>query len=194
MDMASPAILERADVSARPSEELLYEVVNGERVELPPMSAYATWITGRLDHRLGYFAEMHALGTVVPEMLFILDSERNLRRRPDVAFVSSQRWPLGRAMPESGDWEVVPDLAVDVVSPNDLFEAVLAKIREYFQVGVSQVWIVIPSEKQVYVYTSPTDIRILTSSDELEASTLLPGFRTPVATLFKRETSAEMQK
>jgi Uma2 family endonuclease len=158
------------------------------------MSAYATWITSRLGNRLLSFAEMHALGTVVLEMLFILDPKRNLRRRPDVAFVSSQRWSLAREMPESGDWEVVPDLAVEVISPNDLFEVVLEKIAEYFLMGVRQVWIVIPSEKQVYVYASPTDVRILTSSDELEAGALLPGFRTPVATLFRRETSAEMQK
>src|SRR5262245_45117941 len=101
--MASSATLE--PITARP-EEALYEIVNGERVELPPMSAYATWIIGRLDHRLGPFAESHALGTVVPEMLFILDSERNLRRRPDVAFVSFERWPLGREIPETGDWAV----------------------------------------------------------------------------------------
>src|SRR5438445_9442273 len=122
MKMASPAILEPVEVTRRPTEEALYEVVNGERMELPPMSAYASWITGRLDQRLGPFAETHALGTVVPEALFILDAERDLRRRPDLAFVSSQRWPLGREIPESGDWAVVPDLAVEVVSPNDLFQ------------------------------------------------------------------------
>jgi Uma2 family endonuclease len=149
------------------------------------MSAYATWIAARLDHRLGPFAEMHALGTVVQDMLFILDAEGNLRRRPDVAFVSVERWPLGREIPESGDWDVVPDLAVEVISPNDLFQAVIAKMREYFEVGVRQAWIILPSEKQVYVYTSPTDVRILSSSDELEGGSLLPGFRLSVATLFK---------
>jgi Uma2 family endonuclease len=191
MNMASPAILEPVAVLAPPTEEALYEVVNGQRVELPPTSAYATWISSRLGHRLGPFAETHALGTVVLEMLFILDAERDLRRRPDLAFVSSQRWPLGREIPETGDWEVVPDLAVEVVSPNDLFQDVLAKMREYFQAGVSQVWIVLPAERQVYVYKSPTAVRILASSDELEGGTLLPGFRLSVATLFKSELPAQ---
>src|SRR5207245_7354599 len=137
------------------------------------------------------FADTHALGTVVVEMLFILDAERDLRRRPDVAFVSSQRWPLDRELPESGDWAVVPELAVEVVSPNDLLQNVLAKMREYFQVGVSQVWIVLPTERQVYVYNSPTDVRIRSSSDELDGGTLLPGFRLSVATLFTREVPAQ---
>lgn len=192
--MASPAVMEPVGVTARSAEEALYEVVNGQRRELPPMSAYASWITGRLDQRLGTFAESHALGTVVPEMLFVLDAEQNLRRRPDVAFVSTQRWPFGQEIPESGDWEVVPDLAVEVVSPNDLFEDVLAKVLEYFRVGVGQVWIIIPAHRRVYVYTSPTDVRILTASQELEGGTLLPGFRLSVATLFTREALAEAQK
>jgi Uma2 family endonuclease len=189
--MASPAVLEPVRVTARPTDEALYEVVNGERVELPPMGIYASWITGRLDHRLGPFVESHELGTVVPEALFILDAESNLRRRPDLAFVSAQRWPLDREIPESGDWQVVPDLAVEVVSPNDLIRDILAKMREYFEMGVRQVWIVIPEEKQVYVYTSRTEVRILSSADELDGGTLLPGFRLPVATLFKKETPAQ---
>ena len=182
--MASPAILE--PVTGRP-EEPLYEVDNGERVELPPMSAYASWINTRLGCQLFPFVETHALGTVVLEMLFILDPERDLRRRPDIAFVSSERWPLGQEIPETGDWAVIPDLAVEVVSPNDLFKDVFAKMREYFQMGVRQVWIILPEEKEVYVYNSQKDVRILGSSDQLDGGTLLPGFRLPVGTLFTRE-------
>src|SRR5205814_1449288 len=122
-------------------EDTLYEVVNGQRVELPSMGIYASWITGQLDRRLGFFVDEHRLGTVVPEALFILDTEHNLRRRPDLAFVSAERWPLDRLIPETGDWEVVPDLAVEVISPNDLFEDVLGKMHEYFDKGVRQVWI-----------------------------------------------------
>jgi Uma2 family endonuclease len=86
---------------------------------------------------------------------------------------------------------VVPDLAVKVVSPNDLFQHVLAKMREYFQAGARQVWIVLPVEGEVYVYNSPTDVRILSSCNELDGGTLLPGFRLSVATLFKTETPAQ---
>src|SRR5437879_13743849 len=79
------------------SDDALYEVVNGQRVELPPMSIYAVWIGSRLQARLAPFAEAKKLGTVVTEALFILDAANDLRRRPDVAFVSTERWPLDRA-------------------------------------------------------------------------------------------------
>jgi Uma2 family endonuclease len=107
-------------------DEPLYEIVNGQRVDLPPMSAYATWLASRLRGRLWPYAEDKGLGTFVTEMLFVLDAEHNLRRRPGVAFVSTARWPLDRALPETGDWDVVPDLAVEVISSNDVFKDVLA--------------------------------------------------------------------
>jgi Uma2 family endonuclease len=119
-------------------------------------------------------------------MLFILDAQRNLRRRPDVAFVSADRWPLDREIPTTGDWDVVPDLAVEVIRPNDIFQDVLTKLQEYFQYGVQLVWAVVPEAQQVYVYDSPTQVRILTIRDTLTGSTILPDFHLPLASLFQR--------
>jgi Uma2 family endonuclease len=171
-------------------DEALYEVVNGQRVELPPMSAYSTFVASRFFLEAGPFAAEHGLGIVVAEMLFILDPERNLRRRPDVAFVSAERWPLDRPIPEEGDWQVVPDLAVEVTSSHDLWDEVLAKVHEYFEKGVRQVWIVVPKRQQVFVFESPTRVRILTTAEELDGENLLPGLRLPVARLFQRQTAA----
>jgi Uma2 family endonuclease len=167
-----------------PPDEGLYEIVRGQRVELPPMSAESTWIASRLQTRIDVFAEEHRLGTVVTEMLFILDREINLRRRPDVAFVSVDRWPLDRNPPAEGDWDVVPDLAIEVVSPNDIFEDVLAKVGEYFEHGVRQVWVVAPRDQRVYLYDSRDAVRIVPASGDLETS-VLPGWRLPLATLFR---------
>jgi len=126
------------------------------------------------------------------EMLFILDAERNLRRRPDVAFVSADRWPLDREIPTTGDWAIVPDLAVEVISPNDIFKDIITKLREYFQYGVQLVWAVVPEAQQVYVYDSPTQVRILTIRDTLTGSKILPDFRLPLASLFQRSPSTQV--
>jgi Uma2 family endonuclease len=184
--MASPSLLvsEHETVLAV-QDEPLYEIVNGQRVDLPPMSAYATWLASCLHGRLGPYIEDKGLGTSVVAMLFVLDAEHDLRRRPDVAFVSTARWPLDRALPMIGDWEVVPDLAVEVISPNDVFKDVLAKVREYFHYGVQVVWVVAPEERQVYVYDSPTHVRILTRQDELTGGEVVPGFRLPLGLLFQ---------
>jgi Uma2 family endonuclease len=186
--MASPSVLEP---SPRPTdEEALYEVINGQRVELPPMSIYASWIASELHIDLGYFVRAGRLGTVVMETLLILDAQRELRRRPDVAFVSAQTWPLDRPVPEEGDWEVVPDLAIEVSSPNDRLDQVLAKMNEYFAYGVQQVWLVVPTRQYVLVFDAPTRVRILTAADELDGGSLLPGFRLPLTRLFQRQAQA----
>jgi Uma2 family endonuclease len=185
------ATMQPATAAVGPAkEEPLYEIVNGQKVELPPMSIFATWITSRLQSRLDPYAEAHGLGTVVTEGLFILDRVRDLRRRPDLAFVSAAKWPLDRPLPETGDWEMVPDLAVEVISPNDVFEDVLAKMEEYFRLGVGQVWIISPARRLVYVYDTPTTPRVLTAAAELEGGALLPGLRLPVGSLFQRQTQA----
>jgi Uma2 family endonuclease len=166
-------------------DEPLYEIAHGQRVDLPPMSAYATWLASCIHGLLWPYAREKGLGRSVAEMLFVLDAEHNLRRRPDVAFVSTARWPLDRVLPETGDWDVVPDLAVEVISPNDIFKDVLAKVREYFHYGVQVVWVVAPEEQQVYVYDAPTHVRILTVQDELTGVEVVPGFRLPLVQLFQ---------
>jgi len=168
-----------------PDNEALYEIVRGQRVELPPMSVYASWATGQLDRRLGPYVETHKLGWVIPEGLFIFDVELDERRRPDLAYVSAARWPLDRLLPETGDWAIVPDLAVEVISPNELFEAVLAKLQEYFDFGVQQVWLVVPKARKIYVYDSPTRVRVLTDADTLE-NTVVPGFTLQIGELFQK--------
>lgn len=168
-------------------EEPLYEVVNGQKVELAPTSIYSCRVASKLQTRLEVHAEAHRLGIAVTEALFILDPVKDLRRRPDVAFVSAAKWPLDRPLPESGDWEMVPNLAVEVVSPNDVAQEIFTKMREYFRLGVQQVWIIFPVDQEIYVYDSPTSPRVLTAADELDGGALLPGLRLPLGSLFQRQ-------
>jgi hypothetical protein len=70
--------------------EGLYEVVDGQIVEKPQMAAFEAWIASELGQLLGQFAKANRLGIVVVEMLFLIDRARNLQRRPDVAFVSTE--------------------------------------------------------------------------------------------------------
>src|SRR5437773_619823 len=109
-------------------EDALYEIVNGKYVELPPMSTFAGIVASRLTRNMGPFADNHHLGEVVSEILFGLAPSR--RRRPDVAFVSHQRWARGRPIPSGDPWPVVPNLAVEVLSPTDDAEPLMQKVVE----------------------------------------------------------------
>lgn len=166
-------------------DEPFYEVVDGKIVELAPMGAHEGWLAAELVGYLISFARQHRLGRVVPEVLFDLGPALQRKRRPDVAFVSYARWPRQRGVPHAEAWDVVPNLAVEVVSPSNTWDEMVNKVAEYFRAGVEGVWVIFASQEQVYVYDSPTQVRILTRADALTGEPVLPGFRLPVAALFE---------
>lgn len=182
--MSAGAMLESAEPRSR-DDESLFEIVDGQRVEIAPMSALACLIANALCQEINFHCRPLNVGQAVVEVLFHLALPIDRSRRPDVAFVSYTRWPRERPIdPDINAWGVVPNLAVEVVSPNYPAGELMEKIDEYFRAGVQVVWVVYPSRSMVYVYESPTRLRGLTRSDTLEGGDVLPGFRLPLQALF----------
>jgi Uma2 family endonuclease len=166
--------------------EEFYEIIDGKKVEMPPMSVYAGVIASRLSGAINGYAKPRKLGEAVTEVLFQLPTLVGRNRRPDVAYVSADRWPRGRPIPPKDNaWEVVPDLGIEVVSPSDFAEELLEKIEEYFRAGVRLVWVVYPLRRAVHVYESLDRIRGLRENSELEGDDVLPGFRLSLSELFE---------
>jgi Uma2 family endonuclease len=170
-------------VPAVPSDAL-YEVVDGQMVEVA-VGALQSLTASELQPRLHAFARNHGLGRAVMETLFDLTDQVGRKRRPDVAFVSYQRWPREQPVPEVEGWPVVPNLAVEIVSPTNRFEDVTAKMKEYFRAGVERVWVILPAPQEAYVYDSPRQVSIVTRSDKLVGAPILPGFELPLGELFE---------
>jgi Uma2 family endonuclease len=59
------------------------------------------------------------------------------------------------------------------------------RLTDYFASGAQIVWIIHPEEQFVEVCHSRTERRIVGLSGSLDGEHLLPGFRLPVADLFK---------
>jgi Uma2 family endonuclease len=176
-----------AATELRPDDpDALYEVVDGQIVE-KAMGAFEVHCAYELMWHLSAFAREHKLGTVQMEMLFLIDRESGLRRRPDGSFVSRDRWPIRKAVPRAEAWDVVPDLAVEVVSPSNGASDVADKVRDYFRAGVRLVWVVYPVQRQVHAYDSPMSVRILAEEGSLDGGEVIPGFVLPLATLFEDE-------
>jgi Uma2 family endonuclease len=181
----------RESLSLEPAGDVLYEVVNGRIVESPPMGSFESDIANLLAELMNEEARKDRLGRAFVELLFLIDVAQNLKRRPDLAFVSAARWPFGKRVPEGEAWDMVPDLAVEVVSKSNLAEEILEKVGEYFQAGTKLVWIVYPRARQVYVYTSPIEVRILPESADIDGGEVVPGFRLSLTRLFEDEPNAD---
>ena len=175
---------ERGLLAPPVADDRFYEVVDGRTVELPPMGVYESETAFLLAFALEQVAKAQKLGRIVVELLFRIDPSRNLKRRPDLAFVSAEKWPLDKRVPKGEAWDMVPDLAVEVVSESNTANEIGLKLAEYFKSGSKQVWVVYPELKQVYVYSTLITVRILTESDELDGGDLIAGFRLPLSQLF----------
>jgi Uma2 family endonuclease len=171
-------------------DDVLYEVVDGKVVE-KIVGAQQVEIAFILARELDWFAKPNRLGRALTELIFRIDPAADLQRRPDAAFISDARWPFRRRVPDVAVWDMVPDLAIEVVSPSNTAYEVLRKIHEYFAAGVRLVWVVYPELREVYIYSSPSAIHVVSRDGELTGGDLLPGFRLPLAALFEDEPEPE---
>lgn len=181
-------VFSEIDPSPLPSDAL-YEVINGVVVENSLMGSYPVEIASILHEYLGPFARRTGVGRAIVEMLFRIDSATQYR--PDVAFVSHEKWPVGRRTPNSQPWEVVPDVAIEVISESDRGEEVLRKTLNYLKAGVRAVWLIYPSLETIHIFDSFTQIRVLTRDDVLDGGQIIPGFRLPMSSLFEGEEVEE---
>lgn len=106
-----------------------------------------------------------------------------LVRIPDVSFISWDRFPE-RKIPKQPIPIIAPNLAVEVLSKSNTLREMAIKRQEYFDAGVELVWEVDPKKRSIAVYTTVTDVSVLTINDTLDGGTVLPGFQLPLKDLF----------
>ena len=155
------------------------------------MGVLETLIASLIDRQLQCYVSAQGQGWVVPEMLFDFTRVLGKKRRPDLAFVSYGRWPKEKPVPRGDAWDVVPNLAIEVVSPTNPADEVMDKIADYFQAGVERVWVVYPAHRQIYAYSSPNDVKVVDARGEVTEEALLPGFRLSMSTLFGMNRARE---
>jgi Uma2 family endonuclease len=106
-----------------------------------------------------------------------------LVRIPDVAFVSWRRIP-GGTIPRDPVPDLVPDLAVEVLSRSNTRAEMTRKTSEYFEAGVRLLWTVDPDTRTIAVSLPAGPVRTLTEDDTLDGGDVLPGFSVPVRDIF----------
>ena len=166
-----PAATE-ADLLRTPNDGRKYELVDGE-IRVSPAGSRHGEVCVNLLFRLYSVVKARGLGHVFESSTGFRLPSGNIRS-PDIAFVGRGRF-AGQKLPE-GFGDVVPDLAVEVLSPEDRARQVLDKVGEYLQAGVRLVWVVDPKRERAVAYRSLTDVTNLGLDDSLEGGEAVPGF------------------
>jgi Uma2 family endonuclease len=171
------------ELLAMPDDDMCYELVKGELLMAPPPGSEHGEVTMNLAGPLFQYIRSNQLGVVfAAETGFKLESDPDTVRAPDIAFVRQE--VLDRSGRTSGYRQGAPNLVVEVLSPNDTFGKVEAKVTQWLEAGAQLVWVVSPKLHTVTVYRSLMDIVTLTEKDNLEGGDVVPGFQIKVAEIF----------
>ncbi len=150
-----------------------FELVDGEPVE-NAMSDLTSYLGGELFGRLRDFVLRSRLGRVYPQEtgIRVWDDAPMRVRKPDVMFIAA-----ARLKPPGDGWvTVAPDLAVEIVSPNDLAVSIERKIGEYSAAGIPLIWVIYPDTGNTYVYRRGQPVVVVDASQPLDGADILPGF------------------
>jgi Uma2 family endonuclease len=161
-----------------------FELIDGNWIE-KPMSNTAAIVGSNLHGRLFSHIRPNRTGLLmISDAAYRLpNAAQNRIRKPDISFVIAGRVTPNRD--EDGSWPIAPDLAVEVISPNEMAEDVETKLYEYLQAGVRLVWILYLPTKNVWAYKLDGTAKLYRSTDTLNGEDVLPGFAVPVAELFE---------
>lgn len=117
-----------------------------------------------------------------PKRAFCSGATPNTVRAPDVAFVRRER--VAAVGAGSGYWPGAPDLAVEVVSPGDLYTEVDEKVAMWLDGGTRMVIIVNPRRRLVTIYRLLHTISLLRADQVLDGADVVPGWSLPVHEIF----------
>ena len=181
--MATETRLMTADELFRlPDDNMRYELVRGELLTMSPPGGEHGEIGVLLGASLSPHVRANRLGRVFSETGFTLATNPDTVRLPDVAFLSRERPQAARRIREYIPG--APDLAVEVISPNDLYTEVAEKVAEYLEHGTRMVIVVNPRRSEVAVHRPGLPVRILTIEDTIDGEDVVTGWSLPVRELF----------
>ena len=171
--------LSAADYARLPKSSDRDELQGGLLVSEPrPLPRHGR-VVARLTHLISDFVAAHTLGVVLTDSGFLLSSNPDTIRGPDVAFVRRDRYDS--TLEAQQFFSGAPDLAVEVLSPSNSPAEIHAKVADYLAAGCPLVWIIDPERRLADVYRTLLAPRRIEATGTLDGEDVLPGFSIAVA-------------
>jgi Uma2 family endonuclease len=166
---------------ARPeNRERLFELIDGEIVEKMPTEEHGE-VAAVFVIEFGIYFRANPIGRVGVEVRHQMPDDPSNAFLPDVSVHLDRTRPRVR----QGAVPRMPDLAVEIKSPDDTFKEMRDQAAYYLAHGTQLVWLVYPEQRIVEVYAPDADSQLLTERDTLTGGDLLPGFALPMSRVFE---------
>ena len=171
------------ELVAMPADGKRYELVHGELRMMSPAGGQHGRIAMKIGRLLGNYVEAHQLGEVfAAETGFLLATNPDTVRAPDVAFVRADRYAQIKDV--RSFLPIAPDLAVEVVSPNDSSSYVEEKANAWIRFGVPLVLVVDPANQSIRAYREQTAIDVYFAGGRIDVTDVVDGWVCEVDAIF----------
>jgi Uma2 family endonuclease len=159
------------------------ELIHGELIMMSPAGAEHGVVALRIGRFLGNFVDDGGFGVVFgAETGFKIDNDPDTVRAPDAGFVRKSR--LGQRITRKF-FDGPPDLAVEVISPDDSRREVNDKANMWLAKGTMTVWIADPKTMTITILRVGQKPQVLGRGKTIRNEPLLPGFELSVDSIFK---------
>lgn len=181
--VTKPGVVTADELLNMPDDGYRYELVRGELRKMAPSGARHSAIGMTVGLSLGNHVTANKLGTVFgADGGFLLERDPDTVRAPDVGFVRRERMETVGLV--DGYWPGAPDLAVEVISPSDLYTEVAEKVEEWLKAGTNMVVVVDPRRRVATVHRPGREPATLTEGEVLDGDDVVPGWRMAVSDIF----------
>ena len=166
-----------------PRDDRRYELVDGRIIPMSPVGYQHGRVVMQFGSLLHRYLQGRPVGVVVTEVGFKLAFGPDTVRAPDIAFIRTDRIPAPNAR---GFFTGPPDLAIEVLSPDDRPADVRTKVDQYLARGVAMVVVIDPDQKTVTTWRPTTQPATLQADEDLlDLSDVIPGFRCSLREIFE---------
>lgn len=156
-----------------------FELIEGEIVEKAMPTEEHGQIAGNLVFALKTHIATAHQGRVVIEVSAKDPNDKRNVRQPDVSYYADASRPVTK----KGATPQMPDLAIEIQSPDDTIKSLRDKASYYLSKNVRMVWLIFPAKRIVEIYT-PDEQFVLTANESLSDLALLPGFTLQASEVF----------
>jgi Uma2 family endonuclease len=178
--VSTRTLMSLAEFENLPDDGNLHELDAGELVVMPPPRPRQGFVQSAIGEALRQASRIARAGMAFTETGFRLSPD--VVQAPDVALIREER---RKDIAWDRYCEFSPDLAVEILSPDDNAGRLQRKIARYLGAGSTAVWVVDPEASTVSVYHRSGTFRSLTAADNIELPKLLGDWHMPVRAFFE---------